>query len=187
MYEALLGGNSTVDQRRRIHARYVAALTEFWRCHRQTAGVLHFCALGYSRDGGKPRPEGGATSDDWIDLRELRFEPHFAEYVKEAFAPVALMLDFWADSLAAGERRDISVVAINDLEPAWSGQVRLRVLLGEKVVSELVEPCTLAGFGDSRITFPLKAPESSGVYTLEASLVKPGAPRTRSLRDFEVK
>jgi hypothetical protein len=187
VYESLLGRNSTVDQRRWVHARYVAALTEFWRCHRQAAGVLHFCALGYSRDGSKPRPEGGATSDDWIDLRELRFEPYFAEYVKEAFAPVALMLDFWADSLAAGDRREISVVAINDLEPEWVGQVRLRVLLGEKVVSELVQPCTLAAFGDGRVTFAWTAPELSGDYTLEASLFKSGTPRTRSLRDFRVK
>ena len=71
-----------------LHARYVAALTEFWRCHREAAGVLHFCGLGYSRPGDKPRPEGGATCDDFIDLEKLTFEPHFEEYVREAFNPV---------------------------------------------------------------------------------------------------
>jgi hypothetical protein len=55
------------------------------------------------------------------------------------------------------------------------------------VVSELVQPCTLAAFGDRRVTFAWKAPELSGDYTLEASLFKSGTPRTRSLRDFRVK
>ena len=42
VYESILGKNSTTEQRRQIHARYVAALTEFWRCHRECAGVLAF-------------------------------------------------------------------------------------------------------------------------------------------------
>ena len=61
-----------------IYARMVALLTEFWRCHRKCAGVLHFCALGYSRPVGQ-------TSDNWIDVQKLIFEPHFAQYVADAF------------------------------------------------------------------------------------------------------
>ena len=56
VYEGLLGPNSTVAERRMLHARYLAALTEFWRCHREVAGVLYFCALSYSRPSSKPRP-----------------------------------------------------------------------------------------------------------------------------------
>ena len=57
VYESILGMNSTTEQRRQIHARYVAALTEFWRCQRKCAGVLHFCGLGYPRAGDRPRPK----------------------------------------------------------------------------------------------------------------------------------
>ena len=102
MYESLLGPNSTVEQRRLLYARYLAAKTEFWRAHRECAGVLHFCGLGYSRPGDKPRPEGGATSDHFTDLEKLSFEPHFEEYVKESFNPLGLMLDFWAEEAKAG-------------------------------------------------------------------------------------
>ena len=186
VYSSLLGSASTVDQRRRLHARYVAALTEFWRCHRQAAGVMHFCSLGYWRDGAKPRPEGGATSDDWIDLQGLRYEPHFAEYVKEAFAPVGLMLDFWADSLVAGERREMSVVVINDLPEVWSGQLRLRVLRGAEVVSEQTQACSIDGYGDRKLSFAFVAPAAAGDYTLEAALIRPDSTPTRSLRDFKV-
>jgi len=186
VYESLLPPNATVEQRRRLHARTVAALTEFWRCHRQAAGVMHFCSLGYSRDGTKPRPEGGATSDDWIDLRALRYEPYFEEYVKESFAPVGLMLDFWADTLAPGEKRELPIVVINDLATPWSGQIRLRLLRGTKVVSEQSQACTIAPFGDARLNFAFAAPGEAGAYTLEAALVAPGTPRTRSLRDVNI-
>jgi hypothetical protein len=186
VYSSLLGVDSTVDQRRLLHARYVAALTEFWRCHRQAAGVLHFCSLGYSRDGSKPRPEGGATSDDWIDVRTLRYEPYFAEYVKEAFAPVGLMLDFWAETLTAGERREMPVIIINDLSGEWSGQLRLRLLRGSEVVSEQVQACAVAGYGDSHLRFAFTAPETTGAYTLEAALIRPDSSPTRSLRDVKV-
>ena len=186
VYYSLLGPDSTVDQRRRLHARYVAALTEFWRCHRQAAGVMHFCSLGYSRDGSRARPEGGATSDDWIDVRALRYEPHFAEYVKEAFAPVGLMLDFWADSLAAGERREMPVIVINDLPHTWSGQLRLQLLRGAEVVSEQTQACAIDGYGDRRLSFSITAPVAAGDYTLEAALIQPDSPPTRSLRDVKV-
>ena len=49
LYKNLLGNNSTESQRRHLYATYLAAETEFWRCHRQSASVLHFTALGYSR------------------------------------------------------------------------------------------------------------------------------------------
>ncbi|MBP7142292.1 MAG: hypothetical protein KBA71_10325 [Opitutaceae bacterium] len=186
VYLSLLGPDSTVEQRRHLHARYVAALTEFWRCHRQVAGVMHFCSLGYSRDGSQPRPLGGSTSDDWIDLQGLRYEPHFAEYVKEAFAPVGLMLDFWADSLAAGHGSEMPVIAINDLEKTWTGQLRLRLLRGLEVISEEAQDCVINPFGERRLSFSFKAPGDPGAYTLEAALIRPDAPPTRSLRDFKV-
>ncbi|MCE5269147.1 MAG: hypothetical protein LLG00_14825, partial [Planctomycetaceae bacterium] len=104
VYDGCLGPNSTVAQRRLFHARGVAALTEFWRCNREVAGVMHFCGLGYSRPGDKPRPEGGATCDDFIDIKNLTFEPLFEEYVREAFNPVGIMIDAWADKMPPGHR-----------------------------------------------------------------------------------
>ena len=81
LYTNLLGPKSTTAQRRHLYARYLAAETEFWRCHRACAGVLHFCALGYSRPDGQ-------TSDHWLDVEKLTWEPEFYNYVRDAFAPV---------------------------------------------------------------------------------------------------
>lgn len=186
VYESILGKNSTVEARRKVHARYVAALTEFWRSRRTCAGVLHFCGLGYSRAGDKPRPEGGATSDHWIDLEHLVFEPTFQKFVRDAFSPVGLMLDFWAEDVSPRSEQAVKVVVINDLEPAWHGEVRLRLLRGGECVSTQSAPCRVQGLGREIVTFKQEMPAEEGSYTLEAELAAgPGTP-VRSLRDFKV-
>jgi hypothetical protein len=186
VYRHAIGEKSTVQQRREFYARALAAKTEFWRAHRECACVLHFCALGYSRPGDKPRPEGGATSDHWLDVKQLKFEPLFEIYVKDAFAPTGLMLDFWAEEVPAAEKRDVDVVVINDLYNPLHGDVRFRVLRGTKVLAEQTKPCAVAVLGDRRLAFPFTAPEAAGHYTLEATLMTRKAPPVSSLRDFKV-
>jgi len=186
VYESLLGPSSTVEQRRLLYARYLAAKTEFWRAHRECAGVLHFCGLGYSRPGDKPRPEGGATSDHFIDLEKLLFEPHFEEYVKESFNPLGLMLDFWAEEAKAGSRTPLKVFVINDLYADWQGDVRLRILKGGQEVWSQSKACGVAGLGRDISEFSVQFPSEPGRYVIQAEL-KDGTGKTiRSLRDFKV-
>lgn len=187
VYESLLGNSATAEQRRMLHARYVAALTEFWRCHREAAGVLHFCGLTYSRSGDRPRPEGGATCDDFLDLEKLNFEPHFAEYVREAFNPVGLMLDLWADEVAPGTEQACKVYVINDRYEDWRGAVRLRVLEGKKEISSQSRDCTVKGLGREILSFTASLPKKPGSYTMIAELTDVTGKTIRSLRDFKVK
>lgn len=95
VYQTMLGEEATVEQRRTTYARLLAAMTEFWRCRHEVAGVLHFCGLGYSRPDGQ-------TSDNFVDLERLTLEPNFAKYVRDAFSPIGLMVDFWEDDSEAG-------------------------------------------------------------------------------------
>lgn len=184
IYENLLGPNSTVDQRRHLYARYLAALTEFWRAHRECAGVLHFCGLGYSRPGDIPRPEGGATSDHWLDLEQLEFEPLFEQYVRDAFSPVGLMLDFWAEELPAGSAQETKVYVINDTYQDWQGDVRLLLQQGDDRKLLESQPAKVGPLGRSILTFKFTAPAAPGDYTLIAEL-QTGGEEVRSLRDFK--
>ncbi len=178
VYQNLLGRKATPEQCRHLYARYLAALTEFWRCHRACAGVLHFCGLGYSRPDGQ-------TSDHFIDLENLQFEPEFARYVRDAFAPVGLMIDEWAETQTAGLQRQVPVAVINDLPQTWRGEVRLQLKSGA-VVWEQSQPCILPALGEQRVFFELAMPTNGGAYQLEAALVQNGSAKVRSLRDFEV-
>jgi beta-galactosidase len=194
VYEKLLGPNSTVAERRLRDARSVAALTEFWRTHRECAGVLHFCGLGYSRAGDKPRPEGGATSDHFIDLEKLIFEPNFERYVRDAFSPVGLMIDFWAEQLDAGSQQKFEIVLINDLPMLFKGPIRLAIrrkasLTGErdeKTIAEKITNCQVDGFGRAVVVFEMEIPDEEGQYQLVAELTMRDGSKVRSLRDFKI-
>jgi hypothetical protein len=184
IYETLLGPDSTVAQRRHLYARYLAALTEFWRAHRECAGVLHFCGLAYSRRGDIPRPEGGATSDHWLDVAKLEFEPLFAEYVRDAFSPVGLMLDFWAEEVPAGSAQEIKVYVINDTYDEWRGDVRLLLRRGDDSKLLESEPTKVEALGRQILTFKFASSAVPGNYTLIAEL-QTGGEEVRSLRDFK--
>jgi beta-galactosidase len=186
VYEKLLGPNSTVEQRRVLYARLLAAKTEFWRCHRECAGVLHFCGLGYSRPGDKPRPEGGATSDHFIDLEKLTFEPNFERYVRDAFSPVGLMLDYWGQDLPAGKEQEIKVTIINDLYENREGTVQLRLVKGDSTVASQDKPYAVAALGREILSFKLSVPPTPGEYTLVAELSAAGQKPVCSIRDATV-
>jgi hypothetical protein len=178
LYNNLVPG-ATPQQRLHTYARYLAAETEFWRCHRGCAAVLHFCALGYSRPDGQ-------TSDHWADLEKLTWEPEYHAYVRDAFAPVGLMIDAWAATYPPGASCDFPVIVINDLYEDWQGTVQFRLLRDGKTVQEKSQPCQVPALGTQKLTFSMEIPKESAKYQVEATLVKPGADRVRSLRDFGV-
>jgi hypothetical protein len=162
-YDHILGPNATADQCRQTYAHYMAAETEFWRCNRGCAGVLEFTALGYSEP-------NGTTSDHFIDVKNLTYEPRMAAAFKSAFAPVGLMIDYWESERIAGSSSSIPVVVINDLAPAWKGMVRLTLEQAGKVVTRQDKAVSVDSFGSRRLTFDFDAPASPGCYELKATI-----------------
>jgi beta-galactosidase len=179
-YQYLLPPNPNADQYREAYARALAAKTEFWRGGRQLAGVMHFCGLGYSRSGGQ-------TSDSLSDVEHPAFEPHFVQYVGDAFAPVGVMLDFWAADCARGAPLKLSVVVINDLASDWHGPVTLRLSNETKVLAGMTQAGTVAAFGREVFTFELKVPDAAGQCRLVAELRGADGKLVRSLRDVNVR
>ena len=180
LYENLLGRASTTAQRRHLYATYLAAETEFWRAHRKAAAVMHFTTLGYSR-------ADGQTSDHWIDVGALTWEPEFYRYVRDAFAPVGLMLDFWKDQVRAGTGADIRVMLVNDLGESWSGPVQLRLRRsGDTLLLEGKRDVQVAPFGTGLTEFHLTWPRERGPVTLEAELRGTDGQPVRSVREFAV-
>lgn len=186
VYRNLLGEESTVEQRRELYARYLAAKTEFWRAHRECAAVMHFCGLGYSRPGGIERPVAGATSDHFIDVEHLQLEPYFERYVRDAFAPVGIMVDFWEDTVPAGETRTVTVSVINDLPEDWSGLVRLRLSRNGRYIQEETTACTVPGLGKHTTRFSIQFPQEAGEVELTGELFRQGAVTTQSVRKTRI-
>jgi beta-galactosidase len=180
LYKNILSENSTVVQRRHVYATYIAAETEFWRCHRQSAGVLHFTALGYSRSNGQ-------TSDHFLNVEKLQYESEFLKYMPDAFSPAGLMLDEWGNEIETGKSHDFIIIAINDLEPAWKGRASLQIMKDGKVITGQSSHLVIPSYGQKTLTIPCVTPQKSGLYTVVALLEKEGEKSVKSIREIMFK
>ncbi len=140
---------------------------------------MYFTGLGYDRPDGQ-------TCDNWIDLRNLKWEPHFYSFVRDAFSPIGLMIDFWDDTIRKGIVQNIPVIAINDLDKDWQGKIRLRLLNNEKIILEKTQDINISSFGQSRISFVLDNDIRAGNYTIEVSLLDTPFGTIKSIRNFKM-
>jgi beta-galactosidase len=178
-YNYLLPPSATTEDRRLLYARNMAAITEFFRAHRKAAGVLQFTGLGYSM------PDG-VTSDDFVDIEKLTRDPHFYTYLRDAFAPVGLMVDAWTEEYPGGAAQEFSVLLVNDLYEAWKGNVRFRLLQDGKILEEKTTPATIGRLGTAKTLFSISVPQRPANYQVEATLLTTPVGPVRSLRDFAV-
>lgn len=180
LYANLLGENSTEPERRHLYAMYLAAETEFWRCHRQSAGVLHFTALGYSRTDGQ-------TSDHFTDVAKLQYEEQFMKYIPDAFSPAGLMLDEWGNDIETGVSHDFRIIAINDPEPEWRGKLTVQIHDGDKVLTEQSKDLVIPSYGRTDEIITLLTPSKAGIFSVVASMTDEAGKTVRSVREIAFK
>jgi hypothetical protein len=175
-----LGPNATPDQRRRLRAYDGAAETEYWRARRDAAGVMWFCYLTYSRP-------GAVTSDDFADLRDLALDPYFADYLSNAFSPLAVMIDDAPGKLVGGGEREYQVVVTNDLYDPKSGTVTMRITDENetRTVWEGKAPFSVDALGQSFVRVKVALPAAPGSYLLAAELQAKTGERVVSRRKFQ--
>ena len=114
LYPRLLPANATAEDRFALNAYLLGGITEFWRAYRQYAAVLHFVYL-MSSD------PLGYTADHFRDVEKLELEPHFRDYMSQAFAPLGVYLSFWQPKLPAG-KQTFQVMLVNDEYQRSRGQ-----------------------------------------------------------------
>ncbi len=154
LYPKLLGPNSTAEQRFEMNAYLLAGLTEFWRAHRNYAAVLHFVYLTCSYP-------GVYTSDHFLDVPALKLEPHFADYVSEAFKPLGVYLNFFQPELECGQLRDFRLMMINDENQPAEGQLRLTLEDSQgKILAKQEVPWQLASLGQMNYYVSLQLPST---------------------------
>jgi hypothetical protein len=159
---------ATADQRFEYYARTVAGITEYWRAHRRYAGVLHFVYLTSSFP-------AAFTSDNFRDIRTLELEPHFADYMRHAFDPLGVYLNFWQPTLAAGSTRKFQVMMVNDeYEPAEGTLVLSVEDAAGKELTRRERPFALAGLGQASYEFELTVPDIRAEGVIRATAQKKG-------------
>lgn len=181
VYDVAFGKNLSKEERIYQYNRHLGMLTEYWRAHRYCAGVLHFCGLAYSR----PEEPRGQTSDNFIDIKNLVYEPLFEEYVKPSFAPVGLMINFWDKTVSVGNNLEVEVYTINDLDNSWNGSLTMTLLNGSDTIIKLVEEIEIPALDRVITSFNLKMPSKKGDYQLVAEINFKGE-SVKSIRDFSI-
>jgi len=174
-------GKRTAKELYYIYARHLSMKTEYWRAQRKCAGVLYFCALGYSR----PEEPKGETSDNFIDIPNLVFEPTFEKYVKNAFSPVLPFLDFWEPSIDKASKNDIKIILINDTYVSWTGKLRLMLKKDDQIIRETSKQVTIDNLGKITVSFPVEFDVEPGSYSLVAEIAYKGE-EVQSIREFEI-
>ncbi|MCL4797101.1 MAG: hypothetical protein KJZ84_21215 [Bryobacteraceae bacterium] len=154
--------------RLREYAYLLAGLTEFWRAHRNFAGVLHFTWLTCSYPGVK-------TSDHWQDVGTLTLEPHFADWMGEAFKPLGVYINFWQPRLKQGQRRAYSVMMVNDAAQPVRGTLNLTFERDGQARAATQIQFDLPAYGAHTYEVALEAPREPGEYLLKAAARNGGA------------
>ena len=184
VYQRLLGTGATAEERLELDGYLLGGLTEFWRAHRNFAGVLHFVYLTCSYP-------GVFTSDHFKDVRTLELHEPFTRYMQQAFSPLGVYINFWQPEVPSGSERKIAVMMINDEHRVSSGTLSVQIEQGQVPAGEAAtQPFKLAPFGQQTYLFNVRFPESPGEYTLRAVATPAGGPGTEtttSLRKFAVR
>lgn len=165
--------------RLREYAYLLAGLTEFWRAHRNFAGVLHFTWLTCSYPGVK-------TSDHWRDVGALTLDPHFEDWVGEAFKPLGVYINFWRPALKPGERRRYSIMMVNDEPREARGRLSLTLDRDGQARASAQVPFELPPHGAHTYEVVLEAPTEPGDYIMKAAALPEGAGPTLGRRKVRI-
>jgi beta-galactosidase/beta-glucuronidase len=179
-YDAVLGSDATPDQRRYHYARMLASLTEYWRSTRTCFGVLHAFILGQSI------PDG-ATSDNLVDVDNLEFDPYFENYVKDAFSPLGICIEYWEWPLSKGKNFDCPIVLTNDMDVRQTGLIKIVLSSEEKTLYEKSVAFEVEAFLQKRQFVRIELPKDPGKYRLVATIERQGFDDVSSLRNVHTK
>jgi hypothetical protein len=164
LYPQLMGTtNVTPRERLDLYAYLLAGKTEFWRAHRGYSGIVHFVYLTCSYP-------GVYTADHFSDVIRLKLDPAFVDYIGEAFKPLGVYINFFHPTLKAGDKRNFTVMLVNDYDRPIAGKLVLTLESDKrKTLARSERSFALTPLGQGTLELPLDLPHYSGKATLKAT------------------
>ena len=182
IFDNIFGETLTPEAYRLNHAQVVAKLTQYWRVYRTSAVVQHFCMLGYSRG----QESRDATSDNFIDIPNLKLEPIFEKYMKSAMYPVCIHIDRWEEWFWKEEKIELPIMMINDNAKNWKNSVTFQLKKGAEILVERKRDVKMEGFGSASFSETIDCPKDFGNYQVLVFFEENGE-QVFSEYNFEVK
>lgn len=179
-YDAVLGPEATVTERREYYAYMLGALTEYWRSVRTCFGVLHVFGLAGSL------PPKGATCDNFIDIDNLELDPHFKKTMISACSPVGICIEAWNDQYKKGQAIDIPIMITNDLKDSVVTSFILKLTVDERVTETKNQKVMIAPWQQIRYYKRLHIPGNGRKGEITAILIRENNLEVKSIRRFTI-
>ncbi len=183
---------STPAQRRRFYADLLAAETEYFRAHRNAAGILHFTGLTCDHP-------WSLTGDHFEDVATLRVRADHDTTFRDCFAPLGVYLNFWRTQLTPDGGLQLDAMLVNDTAARLAGEIEFAVhqadarghdapieALGPLVASARL-PFAVASLCQQTVRcLALRVPAEPGAYVVRATAFPPAGDPVTSRRRFQV-
>jgi hypothetical protein len=163
VFDHVTGPKATADQNFSTAAYLLAGLTEYHRAFRKHAAVFYLAYL----DGEGPHI---FTCDYFRDVRTLEFQPYFEDYMKEAFRPLGVYINFWQPKLDAGVKHTFRIMMVNDTEQSMAGKLTLAFepSAGGAAATHAEAAFDVPALGQANYDVELAVPRTQGEYLLKA-------------------
>lgn len=172
----------TPEERLETNCYLLAGMTEFWRAHRNYAQVVYNAWLA-----GDLREKAWVT-DNFKDPLKLEFQPAFLKYVREAFKPMGVYIEFFKREVKAGEQRIFYIMMVNDYLEGKVGGLTLRMEYDDGTVLELDKRrFSMGANGSTTLKYVLDIPEKLGKATMTATAKSDDGLETICRRWVEIK
>lgn len=168
VFRRLLGENASGGDFVDLAAYLWAGLTEYWRAHRNYAGVLCFTYLTASY-------RYAYTSDFFQDIEKLELQPEFEVALSNAFDPMGVYLNFWQPKLTAGVTRPMAVSLVNDEYETAQGKLAIAVFAGGKEQVRREADVEVGPLGQQTYIVNLPIPSEKGPCVVMATMRRSGA------------
>ena len=178
VYNYYAGPNATLDQRWECQAYLRATVVEYWRARRDVAGIIGPWLVLNSSVFGRGL---------FTDLRNQIMIPYFMDYTRNAYSPLAVMIDDLTRRLAPGSRREYRIIVTNDDSKAQKGVLELRIIAkDEKVLTQITRKFSVKPWEQAQYVLPITLPSQPGEYRLVARLCPRGTEVVLSRRNIQV-
>lgn len=179
VYDSIAKGY-TNEQRQELYAYLLAAETEYFRAHRNYAGVLHFDYLTGDF-------QGAITGDIFKNPETLEPVKVYDDYFSEIFKPLGVYVNFFPLEVKAATASEIPVMLVNDEYQRLSGTIEMKLFdeQNEKVATSTA-PFNVAGLSQQTVKLSLNIPAATGLFWLNTTAVQNDGSKTLCRRKVKL-
>ena len=150
-------------QRMDFYGYLIAAETEYFRAYRNYAAVNFFTYLTADFS-------SAFTGDLFEDIPNLKLNPIYENYMREAFKPLGVYLHYWMAEIKSGSKQGrFPVVLINDEYKTLKGKLEIRIeTLDGKLVQKAEKPFEVSELIADTYVIDCPYPTQAGEYVVKA-------------------